>query len=108
METRKLAVREVTGPTCLSPEKGERVYRILQAGVDAGQMLELDFAGVDLFATPFFNLSIGQLLRNHDPALVRSRVRMVNLNEVGHDTYTRAWDNAVHTYHAGTEDRGRH
>jgi len=106
--TKRLAVREVTGPTCLSPEKGERVYRILERDVAAGEIVELDFAGVDLFATPFFNLSIGQLLRSHEPDVVRNRVRLVNLNEVGHDTYVRAFDNAVHTYYGDAEGpRGR-
>ena len=99
---KRLVVRDLTGPTCLSPEKGQRVFRVVEADVAAGHQVELDFTGVDLFATPFFNLSIGQLLRDLDPAYLRGRLRVVNLNEVGQDTYSRAWDNAVHHYHRET------
>ncbi len=99
---RRLVVRDLTGPTCLSPEKGQKVFRVVEPDVAAGRTVELDFTGVDLFATPFFNLSIGQLLRAHDPASVRSRLRVLNLNEVGQDTFSRAWDNAVQHYHRGS------
>ena len=101
LPAKKLMVREVTGATCLSPEKGQKVFILLHPDVSAGQVVELDFTGVDLFATPFFNLSIGQLLRSLDPTLVRSRVRVMNLNEVGQDTFDRAWANAVQHYHGG-------
>jgi hypothetical protein len=102
---KRLLVREVTGPTCLSPDKGHKVFRLLQPDVAAGHVVELDFTGVDLFATPFFNLSIGQLLRGLDPALVRSQVRVLNLNEVGQDTFDRAWSNAVQHYHGRQSQR---
>jgi len=99
---KRLVVRDLTGPTCLSPEKGQRVFRVVEPDVAAGHQVELDFTGVDLFATPFFNLSIGQLLRDLDPAYLRGRLHVVNLNEVGQDTYSRAWDNAVQHYHRET------
>ncbi|MBD2542537.1 STAS-like domain-containing protein [Planktothricoides sp. FACHB-1370] len=32
-----------------------------------GRPVELDFAGVEIFASPFFNFAIGQLLRDISP-----------------------------------------
>ncbi|MBN3885862.1 MAG: STAS-like domain-containing protein [Nostoc sp. JL34] len=45
--------------------------------------VELDFAGVEIFASPFFNFAIGQLLRDIKPETLNRLLKFSNLNTVG-------------------------
>ena len=45
-------------------EDGEAVYRQIHDPLVHGETVELDFDGVNIFASPFFNAGIGRLRRS--------------------------------------------
>ncbi len=68
---------------CITPEDGQKVYDLVYPQLLADQLLELDFVGVEIFAAPFFNFAIGQLLRDIQPEKLNRLLKVSNLNQVG-------------------------
>src|SRR5262249_9208732 len=63
-KTMRLEVRDLVGELAITLEDGQRVYDRMVPALANGQPVELDFAGVTVFAAPFFNAAVGQLLRD--------------------------------------------
>lgn len=62
---------------------------------NAENIVVLDFKGVDMFATMFFNASIGWLILHYGEENVNSRIQTENLNQLGDDTWKHSYDNAI-------------
>jgi len=60
-------IKTLVGDSCVTAEDGQRVYDEIYPKLAAGESVCLDFAGVRVFASPFFNFAIGQLLRDLEP-----------------------------------------
>lgn len=63
----KLEIRNLVGERCVTSEDGQLVYEEIHPKLAAGEPVSLDFTGVTVFASPFFNFAIGQLLRDLEP-----------------------------------------
>jgi hypothetical protein len=64
----------------------------------AERPVELDFAGVDFFASPFFNFAIGQLLRDIPPETLNRLLKRSNLNRVGRQILRQVIGNSKQYY----------
>jgi hypothetical protein len=56
------SIYEITGEYATDADSGQQVYDLIHAPLLAGQPVELDFTGVNVFASAFFNFAIAQLL----------------------------------------------
>ena len=63
----KLEIKTFVGERCVTSDDGQRVYKEIHPKLAAGESVPLDFNGVTVVASPFFNLAIGQLLRDLKP-----------------------------------------
>jgi hypothetical protein len=99
----KIAVRATFGERCMAFEDGVRLFEMIHDPLRDGGVVEIDFAGVRVFAAPFFNAAIGRLYADIPAEAIASRLRMVNINAVGAQTIRRVVDNSKQ-YFAG--DRG--
>ena len=91
-------VREIVGENAITPDDGQLVYDQIQAALSAGEVVELDFSGVAVFASPFFNAAIGQLLRDHSADDLNRLLRITGLNSAGYDVLRRVIENAKRYY----------
>ncbi len=69
--------------------------------VTAGSTVELNFKGVQVFASPFFNAAIGQLLRDISTAKLNDLLKVVDLPPNGVDTLKRVIENSREFYTSG-------
>ncbi|BAZ14535.1 hypothetical protein NIES4071_63790 [Calothrix sp. NIES-4071] len=76
-------ILNLVGKNCITPGDGQKVYELVHPELLADQPVELDFAGVKIFASPFFNFAIGQLLRDIEPENLNRLLKVSNLNQVG-------------------------
>lgn len=58
----------------------------------------LDFKDISLFATPFFNASIGYLVLNLGPDKFNKIFKLEQISELGKSTYQHSYENAVEIY----------
>lgn len=94
----KLNVCELFGENCMSQQAGQQLYEKIYPVLQAGQPVELDFAGVKRFLSVFFNFAIGQLLRDIPSDRLDRLLTVSNLSPVGQQTYDRVMENAVRYY----------
>lgn len=95
----QVIVRDLIGfEDAITMDDGQRLYDLIHPELTAGRPVELDFAGVEVFASPFFNASIGQLLRDLEPADLNRLLRIANLRPVGAETLRLVIDNSKRYY----------
>jgi hypothetical protein len=94
----KLFIRERIGPRCIIKEDGQKIYDAIYGALRSGEMVTLDFEGVNQFASPFFNFAIGQLLKDIAEADLRRLLQIEHLNETGRLTVERVMENAAKYY----------
>ena len=74
----------------------ERKIIILE--LSEGDKIILDFEGISLFATPFFNASIGYFILNLGPEKFNEVFKLHQISELGLNTYQHSYENAVEMY----------
>jgi hypothetical protein len=65
------------------PEDGQKIHDLISPPLRNGEDVYLDFTGVSLFASPFFNFAIGQLLNSVPEASLRRLLHIEKINETG-------------------------
>ncbi|PTR30759.1 uncharacterized protein DUF4325 [Luteibacter sp. OK325] len=93
----RIPVAEIAGRNAVSSKAGEAVYKAIIGSIDV-ETVELDFIGVEIFSTPFFNLAIGRLLERMSADMLNQRLQVVNLTPLGFSTLRRVIDNAKRHY----------
>jgi len=63
----------------------------------------LDFSDIVLFATPFFNSSIGYFILKLGPKKFDGIFRIEKISELGKDTYKHSYENAVDRFNKETD-----
>jgi hypothetical protein len=95
----RVLVRDLIGnEDAITLSDGQMVYDRIHPVLVARQTVELDFAGVDVFGYPFFNASIGQLLRDIEPDDLNRLLSVSNLGPVGDMVLRRVIQNAKRYY----------
>ncbi len=92
-------VRDIIGgEDAITLDDGQKVYDRVHPDLAAGHSVELDFAGVSVFASQFFNAALGQLLKEHKPEDLNRLLRLSNLSPVGLAVVRRVIENAKRYY----------
>lgn len=94
----KLDIYKLIGEYCITIEDGQKVYNLIYPELAAEHCVELDFTGIKVFATPFFNFAIGQLLKDLQPDNLNCLLKFTNLNSVGSQLLRRVIENAKRYY----------
>lgn len=94
----KLRVVDQVGPNCLTIADGQSIYEAVRAQLLEGGSVELDFDGVEVIASPFFNAAVGQLLSEIPERELRGRLSFAFLSDVGVHVLERVIANAAQYY----------
>ena len=94
----KLEVKNLVGEHCVTQEDGQRIYDEIFPKLAAGQPVQINFAGVTIFASPFFNFAIGQLLKDLKPEALNKLLEVEGLSSDGALVWQRVVKNAKEYY----------
>ena len=94
----KYSVRELTGENAITLEDGQKLYDLIYPELKAGHVVDVDFAGVTVFASPFFNAGVGQLLKDIEPKQLNDLLKVANLVPTGLNVLKRVIENAKQYY----------
>lgn len=100
----KILIKDEIGSRCIVKEDGQKIFDEIQETLKNGETVILDFSGVNQFASPFFNFSIGQLLKEVSEEKLRKFLKVENLNETGTQVIERVIENAS-KYHGDRDYR---
>lgn len=91
-------VHDIVGENAITLEDGQAVYDLIAPALAAGQPVTVNFSGVQVFASPFFNAAFGQLLRNAKASDLNRLLAINHLNPTGLDVLRRVIENAKQYY----------
>jgi hypothetical protein len=91
-------IHEITGEYATDADSGQQVYDLIHSQLLCDQSVELDFSGVSVFASAFFNFAIGQLLKDLPSDRLNELLKITNLTPNGYSILKRVIDNAKHYY----------
>jgi hypothetical protein len=91
-------VRSIIGEFAVAADDGQRMFQKMTTLLGSADVIELDFTGVRVIATPFFNAAIGRLLKDLPPEELHRKVTFSNLVPVGHDVLARVIENSKQYY----------
>ena len=93
-----LDIVSTIGENCITIEDGEKVFAIIHPELVQGHEVTLDFTEVKIFASPFFNIAIGQLLSDVQFRNLQSNLHIVGLSQHGYYVLNRVIENAQRYY----------
>ncbi len=90
----KINVLELAGSACcVTAEQGELLYQKIVAGLNEGDVIDLDFSGTAVFASSFFN-ALGRLVERFPISYLHDGLKFTGLTPDGHQILRRVIDNA--------------
>lgn len=89
---------DVVGEYAITLEDGDQVYRLIHDDLMHGRIVELDFAGVSVYASPFLNAAIGRLLEDMSLEDLRRQLKLTNMTSAGTETLRRVVENSRNFY----------
>src|SRR5262245_36240353 len=93
----RLAIRDICA-FAITGEDGQVVFDRIVPALRRAEPVEIDFQGVTVYASPFFNAAIGQLLRDFKREDLRRLLKVENLTADGHDVVRQVIDNSERYY----------
>ncbi|WP_422881371.1 STAS-like domain-containing protein [Pantoea agglomerans] len=87
-------IREKIGTRCILKDDGQRLFNEIEPSLRDDMDVTLNFDGVSLFASPFFNFSVGQLITSIPENTVKNKLHIQNLDTVGESVMSRVIENA--------------
>lgn len=94
----KYKISELIGENCMSQSSGQKLYELIYPQLKAGETVELDFTGVKRFLAIFFNVAIGQLLRDIVAEDLEKLLFLSNLSPLGEQIYYNVIETAKRYY----------
>lgn len=94
----KIGIKDLVGENCITLDDGTNIYKRIHPELLADRSVELDFTGVSVFASPFFNAAIGQLLKDNSSEKLNRLLKITNLTSAGVTVIRRVIENAKQYY----------
>lgn len=82
----------------VSYSNGEKLYKFLQVELDKADKINLDFSSIKACATPFFNASIGYLLKDKNINELKRKLDFQNLSSNGYFILNKVIKNSIEQY----------
>jgi hypothetical protein len=94
----RYTVNEITGPFAIAPDNGQKLYDQIHPVLLSGEPVELDFDGIKVYASAFFNFAVGQLLKDLSSDALNSQLSIIGLDANAQNILRRVIDNAKRYY----------
>ncbi|MBD2772156.1 STAS-like domain-containing protein [Iningainema tapete] len=91
-------IYDIVGEYAITAEGGQKIYDKIHPQLLAGKPVELDFTGVKVFASLFFNFAIAQLLKDIPASNLNQLVKFTALGSHGLNVLERVIVNAKRYY----------
>ena len=83
MQVTKLQAHAIIGKYAIDPSCGQQIHDLINPILEDWGYVDIDFEGVNIYTTAFFNFAIAQLLKNYPPEYLNIHLRVLNLPPYG-------------------------
>lgn len=101
----KINVADSIGKNAVTQRAGNALYEMIHGPLRNNERVVIDFSGIGVYSSPFFNNSIGRLFADIDEEAIKRHLDIINISQVGADVVRRVIENAKIYYSMSEEDR---
>jgi len=101
----EIKIIDEVGENCITPDDGALIYGKIHPVLKNEGEVTLDFSGVEVFASPFFNAAIGHLLKDIDVEALRKHLNVIGLASAGREVWDRVIENSKQYFSADEQTR---
>jgi len=94
----RVDIHGLIGENCITLEDGQKIFDLIHPELLTGNVVELNFENVTVFASPFFNSAIGRLLKDIKPDDLNRLLKITNLVPAGLTVLKRVIENSKEYY----------
>ena len=80
---------------CLSEQDGKTLRELVINKLERAEKVTVDFSNLSLFASPFFNASLGYILSSLGEKEFRNRIIITNLSSTGMKIFDKVMENVL-------------
>lgn len=91
--------------TGFSAEDAKKLDAVIKPLFDKGEKIQVDFEGITIFTTLFFNNLFAKYIMMTGPEKYNELFTLEKLSELGETTYRHSMDNAIRYYNMSDSDR---
>jgi len=102
-----IKVKSLVGENAMTLDDGAAIYNQIHDPLIQGETVALDFEGVEVFASPFFNAGVGHLLADLQPETLNERLKFDHLSDFGNRVLRRVIENAKEYYGSDLSQRNK-
>lgn len=95
---KSILVKEIVGYNAISMNSGNKLKELILESWNGNEKIELDFLEVEVFASPFFNASIGVLLKDKKIEDLQGKLVFKNISDHGKKLLNLVISNAIKFY----------
>jgi len=77
-----ISIKEITGPYCGEYSDCEKVYEIVSSHLKRNENLTLDFSGINILSSSFFNGSIAKLFIDFPSDFLLEHLSIVGMKKI--------------------------
>ena len=79
---------------CMAQKSGLVLRKLIEEALKNDEEIILDFDGIKLFASPFFNISLGYIISNYGEERFNS-IKIINISELGDRVIAQVKNNSL-------------
>ena len=91
--------------TGFSAEDAKKLDAVIKPLFDKGEKIQVDFEGITIFTTLFFNNLFAKYIMEIGPQKYNELFSLNKLSELGETTYKHSFDNAIRYYNMSETER---
>ena len=91
--------------TGFSADDATKLNNVIEPLIQQGENITVDFEGITIFTTLFFNNVFAKYIVKMGPEEYQKIFRLVNLSELGENTYQHSVDNAIKYYNLSEDEK---
>lgn len=97
---KEIKIYDIVGKNAISMSAGDKLYAAIAKDLtsEQGEKLNLNFEGVELFASPFFNSSIGLIIKDVNIDDLMKKMEVNNISDIGKQLLNLVISNAIKFY----------
>ena len=103
----ELKIKDIVGANCITQTAGAKVLNLIVDHLKNEQNVVVDFEGVEIFASPFFNSAFGRLYEYFRNDVLNDKLKIVNLNSDALHIVVRVLENAREYYAKAAIEQNR-
>lgn len=94
----KIIVKDAIGSFCTEYEQGERLLDLTRQGLEDNGEVDVDFEGVQLATSAFFNASFGVLYGDYPLDVLKAKIKVSHLSKEMRQVMSRSLEAAKKFY----------